>query len=307
MHLLFFFMDGIGLGANNPSINPFARASLPTLNSLLSGYRMIEKVAPYHNLRASLLALDACLGVKGMPQSATGQAALVTGQNVPAEIGFHFGPWPNDAIASHIENGNLFSRLKTAGKRVAFLNAYPQRFFDSIDSGKRLLSSIPLAVTSAGLPLLTTDDLIAEQALSADFTAEAWRERLGVTDIPMINPHQAGERLAKLTQANDFSFFEYWLSDYAGHGQDMTEACTLLETFDKVLEGLLDNWSFQDSLLLITSDHGNMEDLSTRRHTMNPVPALLVGAPALRRDFITGLVDLTGVTPAILRYFGIEP
>ena len=170
-----------------------------------------------------------------------------------------------------------------------------------------MLSSIPLAVTSAGLPLLTTDDLIAEQALSADFTAEAWRERLGVTDIPMINPHQAGERLAKLTQANDFSFFEYWLSDYAGHGQDMTEACTLLETFDKVLEGLLDNWSFQDSLLLITSDHGNMEDLSTRRHTMNPVPALLVGAPALRRDFITGLVDLTGVTPAILRYFGIEP
>ncbi len=307
MHLLFFFMDGIGLGANNPSINPFARASLPTLNSLLSGYRMVENVAPYHNLRTSLLALDACLGVKGMPQSATGQAALVTGKNIPADIGFHFGPWPNDAIASHIENGNLFSRLKTAGKRVAFLNAYPQRFFDSIDSGKRLLSSIPLAVTSAGLPLLTTNDLIAEQALSADFTAEAWRERLGVTDIPMINPHQAGERLAKLTQENEFSFFEYWLSDYAGHGQDMTEACTLLETFDKVLEGLLDNWSFQDSLLLITSDHGNMEDLSTRRHTMNPVPALLVGAPALRRDFITGLVDLTGITPAILRYFGIEP
>ena len=268
---------------------------------------MVENVAPYHNLRASLLALDACLGVKGMPQSATGQAALVTGKNVPADIGFHFGPWPNYAIASHIENGNLFSRLKTAGKPSAFLNAYPQRFFDSIDSGKRLLSSIPLAVTSAGLPLLTTDDLIAEQALSADFTAEAWRERLGVTDIPMINPHQAGERLAKLTQENDFSFFEYWLSDYAGHGQDMTEACTLLETFDKVLEGLLDNWSFQDSLLLITSDHGNMEDLSTRRHTMNPVPALFVGAPALRRDFITGLVDLTGITPAILRYFGIEP
>lgn len=306
MHFLFLFMDGIGLGPNNREINPFARASLPTLSSLLSGYRMVEKVAPYHNLRASLLALDACLGVKGMPQSATGQAVLVTGRNIPAEIGFHFGPWPNDAIAAHLENGNLFSRLKSAGKRVAFLNAYPQRFFDSINSGRRLLSSIPLAVTSAGLPLLTTEDLITEQALSADFTAEAWRERLGIDDIPMINAYQAGKRLARLTQENDFSFFEYWLSDYAGHGQDMTEACSLLETFDLVMQGLLDHWSFQDSILLITSDHGNMEDLSTRRHTMNPVPALLIGAPALRRDFIGGLRDLTGVTPAILRFFEIE-
>jgi 2,3-bisphosphoglycerate-independent phosphoglycerate mutase len=91
------------------------------------------------------------------------------------------------------------------------------------------------------------------------------------------------------------------LSDYAGHGQDMQIACQLLETIDQVLEGLLEAWDDQDGLVLITSDHGNLEDLSTRRHTANPVPALLIGAPELRRQFSAGLENLTGVAPAILR------
>jgi hypothetical protein len=301
MHLLFMFVDGIGLGPNNPNINPFARADMPVLQSLLGGYRMVASTAPHHTMRASLLALDACLGVAGMPQSATGQAVLLTGKNIPAEMGYHFGPWPNDQVAKHLENGNIFRTLKSAGIESAFFNAYPERYFDSITSGKRLYSSIPLAVISAGIPLRNTQDLIAGQALSADFTGQGWHEHLGMTDTPLITPYQAGSRLAELAHAYQFSFFEYWLSDYAGHGQNMDEACRLLETFDQVLDGLLSRWDDASDLLLITSDHGNMEDLSTRRHTMNPVPALLVGAPAIRRDFIARLNSLTDITPAILR------
>jgi 2,3-bisphosphoglycerate-independent phosphoglycerate mutase len=304
-HFLFFFIDGLGIGLNNPAVNPLARADMPTLQRLLSGYRLVDKVAPYHNMQASLLSLDANLGVKGVPQSATGQAVLLTGHNIPAQIGYHFGPWPNESVAKYLENGNLFSNLTKAGIQATFLNAYPQRYFDSIDSGKRLYSSIPLAVTSAGIPLKTTADLKAGQALSADFTAVGWREHLGETDVPILTPQKAGEQMAYLAQNSEFSFFEYWLSDYAGHGQDMGEACNLLNTMDQVLDGLLRHWDYQNGLLLITSDHGNMEDLSTRRHTTNPVPALLVGAPALRRNFIHELTDLTGITPNILRFFGI--
>jgi 2,3-bisphosphoglycerate-independent phosphoglycerate mutase len=305
MHVLFLFLDGIGLGRNDPNTNPFARANLPTLQALLGGYRLVERVAPLHNLRASLLSLDACLGVPGFPQSATGQAILLTGRNVPAEIGYHFGPWPNEAVTKILENGNLFSRLLNAGKDVSFLNAYPQRYFDSIQSGKRLYSSIPLAAISAGLSLKTIDDMNAGNALSADFTAHGWHEHLGLPDTPVITHYEAGQRMAKLAQTKDFTFFEYWLSDYAGHGQDMSEACSLLETLDQVLEGLLADWDYQNGLVLITSDHGNMEDLSTRRHTINPVPALLIGQPAARREFAAGLNDLAGVTPAILRSLGV--
>ena len=118
----------------------------------------------------------------------------------------------------------------------------------------------------------------------------------------MISPIQAGYRLASLTQSFNFAFFEYWLSDYAGHRQDMATSCTLLETLDQVIEGLVSTWIDDQGLILLTSDHGNMEDLSTRRHTYNPVPALLIGAPEFRREFSAGLRDLTDVTPAITRF-----
>jgi 2,3-bisphosphoglycerate-independent phosphoglycerate mutase len=301
MRNLFIFLDGVGLGADDLEKNPFARAEMPGLKALLEGRRLLLDSAPLESQRASLLALDACLGVGGLPQSATGQAVLLTGQNVPQKLGYHYGPKPNPEVAEFLTNGNLFNAVRQSGRRAAFLNAYPQRYFEGIDSGRRLYSAIPLAAASAGVPLLTTADLYAGQAIAADFTAQGWRDHLGMSNAPVLEAFQAGQRLAQLAQLVDFAFFEYWLSDYAGHGQDMQIACQLLETIDQVLEGLLEAWDDQDGLVLITSDHGNLEDLSTRRHTANPVPALLIGAPELRRQFSDGLENLTGVAPAILR------
>jgi len=309
MTFLFLFLDGVGLGADNPEINPFALASMPNLRGLLGGRRMVFEALrdgyPYSRIeteRATLLPLDASLGVPGLPQSASGQATLLTGVNVPAAIGYHYGPKPNPDVAELLLNGNLFSRIKQSGLKAALLNAYPPGYFSAIESGRRLFSAIPLAVTSAGIPLRTLDDLFAGEALSADFTGEGLRERLGLPDTPVLQPFEAGERLAALTRTVDFAFFEFWLSDYAGHSQDMAAARSLLETFDQVLAGLLASWEDREGLVLLTSDHGNLEDLSTRRHTANPVPALLVGTPALRDSFAASLQDLTDITPAILNY-----
>jgi hypothetical protein len=307
MHLLFLFLDGIGLGPDDPSTNPFARAHLPNLHHLLGGQRLLAGTPPYIGERASLLALDACLGVAGMPQSATGQAVLLTGTNIPAVLGYHYGPKPNPAVAEYLRNGNLFYHLQQAGLKVGSLNAYPPPYFEAIKSGRRIYSAIPLALASAGVPLKTAADLYAGRALSVDFTGQGWRTHLGIADTPVLDPWQAGQRLAHLASGYDFSFFEYWPSDHAGHGQDMVQACALLESFDIVLGGLLEVWQDETDLLLITSDHGNLEDLSTRRHTLNPAPALLVGAPELRSAFAQGLNDLTGVTPAIIRQLTTPP
>lgn len=299
MKVLFLFLDGVGLGEDDPQRNPFAQAAMPVLQELLGGRRLVASSAPLEARRATLLALDACLGVNGLPQSATGQAALLTGQNVPAALGYHYGPKPNQAVADFLSDGTLFSQVNNAGRRAAFLNAFPPGYFEGIGSGRRLYAAISLAVVRAGLPLRTIDDLRAGQALSADFTAQGWRDRLGLKDTPVISPQDAGRRLASLPAPNDFSLFEYWLSDYAGHGQDMEAACKLLETLDQVLEGLLETWDDNTGLILIASDHGNLEDLSTRRHTTNPVPALVIGAPNLRQRFTKRLRDLTDIAPAI--------
>jgi len=306
MRFLFLFVDGLGLGADDPLVNPLAAASMPALQAMLGGRRLLKGSLPVETERATLLSLDAGLETSGLPQSATGQAVLLTGKNIPNELGYHYGPKPNQQVAEFVRNGNLFSQLKSAGLSTAFLNAYPPRYFEAIQSRRRLYSAIPLAATSAGVPLLNSEDLKAGKAISADFSGEGWKTHLGLDGIPLLSHYQAGERLARLAEGYDFSFFEYWLSDYAGHAQDMQAAIRLLEEFDQVLAGLFGAWDDRSGLILVTSDHGNLEDLSTRRHTDNPVPGLVIGSPELRRELTRGMDDLVDVAPAILSFFGIS-
>jgi hypothetical protein len=290
-------MDGIGLGEKNSETNPFARAKMPNLNKLLDGRSLLKEAAPFHGNHASLVAVDPAVGVSGLPQSATGQAILLTGINIPAELGYHYGPKPNPEVAAYLKEATLFSRFVKEGKKAALLNAYPPRYFDGIDSGKRLYSSIPQAVVNAGLPLFKHEDLFSGHALSADFTGEGWRRMLGFAEAPMMDAHQAGKKLGMLAKEYDFALFEYWASDYAGHKQEMDNAIHLMETFDKVIDGLVEDWN--DGLILVTSDHGNMEDLSTRRHTDAYVPALVIGNKSARDEFTRDMKDLTDIAPAI--------
>ncbi len=307
MRVLFIFLDGIGLGENNQGINPFANAKMPNLNALLDGRSLLKESAPFHGERASLVAIDPNVGVDGLPQSATGQAMLVTGKNISAELGYHYGPKPNPAVAEYLKTDTIFSKCVAAGKKAALLNAYPPRYFDGIDSGKRLYSSIPLAVTNAGLPLFTDQDFIAGRALSADFTGDGWRTMLGFPDAPVMDAPQAGRKLATLAKEYDFSLFEYWASDYAGHKQQMETAVALMETFDGVLGGVMEERKdeggrMKDELLVVvTSDHGNMEDLSTRKHTDAMVPALVIGEKYAREEFTRDMKDITDIAPAIWR------
>jgi phosphopentomutase len=70
-----------------------------------------------------------------------------------------------------------------------------------------------------------------------------------------------------------------------------------METFDGVLGGLIEQW--ENGLILVTSDHGNMEDLSTRKHTGADVPALVIGEKTAREEFTRDLKELTDIAPAI--------
>ena len=123
---------------------------------------------------------------------------------------------------------------------------------------------------------------------------------LGFSEAPLMEPAQAGRKLGALAKEYDFSLFEYWASDYAGHKQQMGNAIQLMETFDGVLGGLTEEWD-DDGLILVTSDHGNMEDLSTRKHTDANVPALVIGNKIARDEFTRDMKDLTHIAPAIWR------
>jgi hypothetical protein len=299
-----FFMDGVGLGGNDPVVNPFVTADTPHLTALLGEGWYQNQTDPIITERASFIPTDARLGVAGRPQSATGQATILTGKNVPQLIGEHYGPKPNTAVADIIEQGTLFSEIIAQGGRGALLTPYPQGYFDGVESGRRLYSAVPLAAVSAGLSLMTADDLRAGQAVSPDFTAAGWRDHLGYDDIPVLTPAEAGSQIAHLAGQYRFSFFEHWPSDRAGHRGSLAQAARHLSLIDAALGGLLDSWDDANGLLIITSDHGNIEEKDQRKHTLNPVPTILVGrGHAALATQIRSLVDVAAVVRQAL---GVE-
>jgi 2,3-bisphosphoglycerate-independent phosphoglycerate mutase len=304
MHTLMIFLDGIGLGEDDPASNPFAVADTPTLHTLAGNHRWLRSTPHTESARAIFIPTDPRLGVSGRPQSATGQAVILTGRNVPAEIGEHYGPKPNAAIRAILDESSLFKQLTVQGRRAALLDAFPPRFFHSINRGKTLRSSIQHAAHTGGVPIRGADDLFAGMALSADWTGEGWREFLGYPDAPVYSPEQAGARLAELARQYDFSLVSTWVTDEIGHRGPFERGVSILERFDRVMAGLLDAWTDDDGLILITSDHGNMEDLSIRQHTENDVPTVVIGAA--RHKFAEGLRSLMDITPRILSLLGVN-
>ncbi|HEX3052248.1 MAG TPA: hypothetical protein VHP83_16430, partial [Aggregatilineaceae bacterium] len=292
-------LDGVGLGDDNPEINPFAVANTPTLDALAGGQKWLRDTPRGDSGRALFIPTDAQMGVPGRPQSATGQAVILTGRNVPAEIGEHYGPRPTPEIRAILNEDNLFKQIRRHGGSASFLSAFPPGFFHAVARGKRLPSSNQQAALAAGVALGTEADIYAGAAMSPDWTGEGWRNELGYKDTPLYERAEAGARLAQLARQYEFSFFEHWITDTIGHRGPMERGVAVLELFDQVMAGLLDQWDDEQGLIIITSDHGNMEDLSHRHHTENAVPTVVIGAD--RHTFAANLTDLSGITPGVLR------
>lgn len=301
--IIFLFLDGVGLGADDPAVNPLAVDAYPCLRRLLDGTKPVLAAGRLSTTHAELIPTDAQMGVAGRPQSATGQAAILTGVNAPARLGEHYGPRPDARVRALLDAGTIFDAVRAAGRRFRFANAYPQRYFDAVNRGKRLLSAIPYAVTRAGQLLPTYDDLASGAAFSADFTGEGWRSELGYLDAPVYTPEEAGAHLWRAAQACDLLFFEHWMTDVLGHEQALDRAVENFRRFDAVLAGLLEAADLSETLIVITSDHGNVEDCSHGKHTENPALTLLLGAG--RRELASGLRDLTGFAPLVAEFLAL--
>lgn len=298
-HILLIFIDGIGLGDDDPAVNPFAAANTPTLNALANGHRWLQSAGKQTSPRAVFVPTDPRMGVPGRPQSASGQATILTGRNVPALIGEHYGPRPNPAIRALLAEDNFFKQAVAHGKTAALIEAYPPRFHEAISSGKRLRSSYQDALFQAGLPLFDEAALYRGDALAVDWVGEGWRTELGYTDSPIYTPERAGQLMVEISRRYDFSFFAHWVTDVIGHRGDLADGVRILELFDAVMAGALEAWDDNEGLMIITSDHGNMEDLSHTKHTEADVPTVIIGHGAAA--FADGLTTLADIAPRMGR------
>lgn len=299
------FLDGVGIGAGDAAYNPFAAAHLPRIRALLDGRLPVAEQLDAEGRivaeRAVLAAADATLGIDGLPQSGTGQTTLLTGHNAAAEYGRHFGPWVPTPLRPMLAAENLLRRALDAGRTVAFANAYPLSGAPADPRIFRRPAGPVLAAQSAGALTRGAVELAEGRAVASSITNERWREHLG-DDVPQVTAEQAARTLAGIAAGADVTLFAHYDTDYTGHRGELAGAVAALERVDAFLSALADALP-ADTLLVVSSDHGNVEDVRGG-HTLNPVPVLAIGAGRERFSDARSLMD---VTPLILNALGLRP
>jgi bisphosphoglycerate-independent phosphoglycerate mutase (AlkP superfamily) len=140
------------------------------------------------------------------------------------------------------------------------------------------------------------EDLRAGRAVYHDFTNAMLNERGETADLR--SPEEAGRVLSDIASSHRFTLYEYFITDKIGHAQDHAEARRVLPMLAEFIRTLLANLDLKNTTVILTSDHGNIEDLSARNHTLNPVPTIVWGRnQEMIASRISSLVD---ITPAIV-------
>lgn len=286
--MLFIFIDGFGIGEKDLTKNPVLAAKTPAFGRLFT--------------EGLLMSTDACLGVPGLPQSATGQTAIFTGVNAPEIVGRHINAQPTKPLRDIIGQDNLFKMLLRKGLKVANSNVYRQEYLDRMNdpADKRYKPSVTSVMTmSAGLQFRKVEEFNNGRGIYHDITGQIIVD--SGYDSHVITPREAAERYYAIARENDFTLFEHFVTDIAGHKMDMQLAINTIELLDAFLFELLLLLDPEEDILFITSDHGNIEDVSVRTHTRNPVPTIIYGKlPEALNVEIRSLLDIVPAVLAIL-------
>jgi 2,3-bisphosphoglycerate-independent phosphoglycerate mutase len=284
--VLLFFIDGLGIGERGPA-NPLDQLEATPL-------AVFQNEAPESFLDGIVVPTDPCLGVAGRPQSASGQTTILTGVNAPAALGYHKQGFPNKALLEIIQEHSIFRQLRNAGvEPITFANAYTSPFFAE---RPRWVSATTAAVEAAGLAFRTLADVRNGTAVFMDFTNRILIER--GEEVPERSEPEAAAVLAKLSTENRFTLYEYFITDKVGHAQDMPQARSVLTKLARFIRELLVRVDLKRTTVIVTSDHGNVEDLSSRNHTLHAVPTIVWGAQ--RERIATRIKTLADITPAIV-------
>ena len=297
--VLFVFVDGVGL-APRAVHNPLSTLALPALAALAGGQAWTSGAAPLRRPGHVFVPLDATLGVEGLPQSGTGQAALFAGFNAPELHGAHYGPAPPTTVRARLAAESLFARFRERGvapDAMAFANAYPARFFAAMARRPRWTATT-IAARGAGVRLRTAADLARGAALASDYTGAGWQRVIDPEAAP-ISEAEAGRRLVRLSHEHRLTLSEYPYTDHAGHGRAPHTPEAVLPSVDRLLGAVVAELDAATDLLLVSSDHGNIEDTRVETHTRNPVPLVAWGAGAHHFASATSLVD---VVPALMAW-----
>ncbi len=256
MKVIFIFIDGFGIGKRDSKVNPVFKANVPILKNLI-----MDKSIP----------TDPCLGVKGLPQSATGQTSIFTGFNAPRILDRHLSGQPTVTLRNLIKKENIVKQLKKRNLKFTNANVYRSTYLAKmLDlSDKRYRPSVTSVMCMAeNVPFRTVEDYKNNKGIYHDITGKILAET--VNGVKTVTPEKSAENLFIISRNYDFTLYEHFMTDIIGHKADMSMAVCLLEILEAFFRRLFDLCNLKQDIIFITSDHGNIEDISVKTHTMNP-------------------------------------
>jgi hypothetical protein len=314
-NLIFIFLDGVGVGSGDA---PFLSCKPMYFPQDLS----LHQIVPVQN-GGLCKAVDANLNLEGIPQSATGQSSLFTGVNTAKLLGHHLFAFPNKKLRSLLMEQNLLKNFVDSGRKAVFFNAYP--------IGSKALNNGDVSVSPDGainavikdpklkrISVTTTmtfsiaqtffsiHDLKNETCLYQDFTNKQLNEneKYSSYKVPDFSPLKAGRILGLESKKYDMLLYEYFITDRIGHKMDMERSIHIINVIQDFIHSILSTINLNETTLVITSDHGNIEVINKRAHTTNPVPLLVWGKD---KEKITHKCNsIVDVTPTLKKIFEIK-
>ncbi len=287
MKVIFIFLDGVGIGEKDRTANPVYATQQQVLARLIDNARF---------------QADASMGVEGLPQSATGQTAIFTGVNAPKVLNRHLSGQPTISLKKVIYKSNIFSELVKMGYKVTSSNVYRDEYLENmlnVKDRKHRPSVTSVMSMAADVEFRTVNEFINENGVYHDITGETLKE--SGYEVDTVTPKRAAQNLYKLSRNYDFTLYEHFLTDIQGHKADFGEAVDLIDRLDNFFEELMKQMDFEEDVLIMTSDHGNIEDVSVHTHTMNKVPVVVLGKKA--ENIKTQVHSLTDIMPFVLEVF----
>jgi len=290
MKFVLLFVDGLGIGKNDPENNPCTRDETGILKVFENEK---SKNIPFDGIS---IGLDATLGVSGLPQSATGQTALLTGVNTSELLGYHLSGFPNKVLRKILLKHSILLRAVQLQKKATFINAFRPLFFELTENLILRLSATTIANYAAKLPFFKIEDIIAKRSIYQDFTNVSLLER--GFEVPIFSPKEAADILANAVDKFDFILYEYFQTDKVGHKQDMSLAQEEIYKLSHFVYRFLTQIDLKNTFVILTSDHGNIEELTTKSHTRNLAMTLIWGPN--NKTVSDDLHSITDVTPNLI-------
>jgi hypothetical protein len=258
----------------------------------------IECAITYTSIFSGQSAVDRCGLLQGLGLQEGVLREMVCGDNLfrhfrrpclanalfPLHLSFLGSSYVEDLVP-RCDRQTVEGALHYRGRPVRLRGPDKYGFAELFTLGEINQNIFVFAARQAGVRLRTWADVREDRALTGTLTHELEGEfnwpALGEAVLPPRTPDEAAQVLVGLAARHDFTFYKYQLPDLVSHTGRVDLARAVFETIEAFVEAVLCRVDPAETVVIITSDHGHLEQVAfTRGHPKTRVPTWYFGPDA---------------------------